>query len=57
MEKNIKKRVYISVTESIGCPVEIDTLEINYTSIKKRVEASWRDSDLVSVDLGPSLFY
>ena len=36
MEKNIKKRMYICITESLCCIAEINTtLQINYISIKK----------------------
>ena len=36
MEKNIKKNVYLCITESLCCTAEMNTtLEINYTSIKK----------------------
>ena len=35
MEKNIKKNVYLCITESLCCTAEMNTTsEINYTSIK-----------------------
>ena len=42
MEKNIKKNVYICVTESPCCTAEINTtLQINYTTIKEKTKTGF----------------